>query len=113
MAICSASSGEQHYFSGIQRKYLLNRMVICLQRLAADSIAFVSLACICYHSSYYNAPVDVAIDKCEHIGDGVYDRAVTLSVAGVKFCVAKSIVTLHSTVCKELVDNKVSHISIY
>jgi hypothetical protein len=53
--------------------------------------------------------VDVAIDKCEHIGDGVYDRAVTLSVAGVKFCVAKSIVTLHSTVCKELVVNKVSH----
>eukprot|EP00953_Heterococcus_sp_UTEX-ZZ885_P029320 15570-Heterococcus_DN1.PRE.2 len=79
---------------------------LCLQRLAADSIAFVSLACICYHSSYYNAPVDVAIDKCEHIGDGVYDRAVTLSVAGVKFCIAKSIVTLHSTVCKELVDNK-------
>jgi hypothetical protein len=84
----------------------------CLHHLAADSIAPFVSPCICYHSSYYNAPVDVAIDKCEHIGDGVYDRAVTLSVAGVKFCVAKSIVTLHSTVCKELVDNKVSCIAV-
>ncbi|KAG5178349.1 hypothetical protein JKP88DRAFT_80238, partial [Tribonema minus] len=57
-------------------------------------------------SSYYNAPVDVHIHQCDRQGEHVYERLVTLSVGGVQFCEAKSIVVLHSDACIEAVETK-------
>jgi hypothetical protein len=58
-------------------------------------------------SSYYNAPVDVHIERCDHQGDNVYQRVVTLSVGGIQFCEARSVVVLHSSACIDAVSNKV------
>ena len=43
-------------------------------------------------SSYYDSPVTVEISHSKEVEPAVYDREVTLSVLGRKFCVAKSLV---------------------
>ncbi|CAN0049591.1 unnamed protein product, partial [Hapterophycus canaliculatus] len=54
-------------------------------------------------SSYYNSPVTVDITYCEEVEPSVYEREVEISIFGRVFCVAKSLVVLHSTVCAEAV----------
>ncbi|CAN0122010.1 unnamed protein product [Scytosiphon promiscuus] len=54
-------------------------------------------------SSYYNSPVTVDITYCEEVEPAVYEREVEISIFGNVFCVAKSLVVLHSPVCAEAV----------
>jgi len=56
-------------------------------------------------SSYYDAPVTVVVDHSQPISDETWERRVQLQVFDQTFCVADSVVKVHSPECQRLVES--------